>query len=235
MSKILVVNGPSYYKAVKALGDYSSDVAEFIRNPTAFGLVLFTGGEDVAPEMYGDTSPLGMCYYNIDRDFQEQRIFEVALNAGIKMTGICRGLQFLNVMAGGKMLHHLDRHESCAHDMITSMGEIIHINSYHHQMILPNKEAHIIGWSSNNRSLSYYGNNDNKVPYSGEELEAAIFPAIGATGVQYHPEMMNYQTDGYLWYENLVKDLLSFSDMGAMVKKYSTVGETKCQANMFAE
>jgi gamma-glutamyl-gamma-aminobutyrate hydrolase PuuD len=233
MTKILVVNGPSYYKAVKILGSYSNDVEAFLSRPKDFDLVMFTGGEDISPEMYGDTSPRNLCYSNHSRDLYEKKIFDCAVNHGIRMTGICRGLQFLNVMAGGKMVHHLDHHESCFHDMRTFRGENITINSYHHQMVLPPEDAYVIGWSPGRRASEYFGNKDLEIKAPEKEIEAVLYPNIGAAGVQYHPEMMESTSDGYQWYEELVAGLL-YAKMHELVARYSHPGETKCHVNMSA-
>lgn len=233
MTKILVVNGPSYYKAVKGLGNYSSDIETFMRRPKDFGLVMFTGGEDISPELYGDTSPRNLCYSNSSRDKHETAVFECALKHGIRMTGICRGLQFLNVMAGGKMVHHLDRHESCFHEMRTFRGENISINSYHHQMVLPPENAYVIGWSPGRRANEYFGDKDLEIKAPEKEIEAVLYPNIGAAGVQYHPEMMDYHSDGYRWYEELVTGLIH-AEMCTLVSRYNRPGETKCHVNMSA-
>jgi gamma-glutamyl-gamma-aminobutyrate hydrolase PuuD len=127
------------------------------------------------------------------------------------MTGICRGLQFLNVMAGGKMIHHLDNHaNSYRHEMMTNKDEIISVNSLHHQMILPPHDAIILGWAHPSLSKEYIGQNDKIISLANmREYEAAIFPKIKAFAVQYHPEMMENISDGYIWYKSIVNDMLT--------------------------
>lgn len=227
MSKILVISGARYYDAVKKLGDFSDDVRDFMDHPEEYCLVMFTGGEDVSPEFYGETSPHKMCYHNIRRDVYERRIFEHALHHNIKMTGICRGLQFLNVMAGGKMVHHLNGHTGCSHHMSTSCNEELKVNSLHHQMVLPREDAVVIGWSTERRSDVYYGDRDLQIAGPVKEIEAVIFPEHNAVAVQYHPEMMRESSDGYKWYEQLVSDLLASKSMDDLVKQY-TSGDQSC-------
>lgn len=231
--KILVVSGPSYYRAVKRLGEYSSNITAFIRNPTEFSLVVFTGGEDISPELYGDVS-FGMCHYNLARDEFEQGIFKLALKNNIPMTGICRGVQFLNVMAGGKMIHHLDKHAGRDHTMATSCGEVITVNSLHHQMLLVPETAHVVGWSDKRLSSRYFGNNDELIEAPQKEVEAVIFPTIGAAGVQYHPEMMPEDSKGFKWYEQMVHNLMHSKTMDEMIAIYTSLGVTKCHATMSA-
>lgn len=232
MNRVLVVNGASYFKAIKNIANYSSDVTSFMRNPANFSLVLFTGGEDISPELYGETSPHNVCSHCIERDTYEQAIFEKALQHNIKMTGICRGVQFLNVMAGGKMIHHLDNHAGPTHYMTTSCGERVLVNSYHHQMVLPPENAVIIGWSSERRSDTYIGDKDLKVDPPCKEIEAVIYPNINAVGVQYHPEIMMECSEGYIWYERLVNNLMHAESMEELTSQYTSIGNQKCNVTM---
>lgn len=210
MSKrILVVNGFSYAKALEGLGDVSFHPGELVLQPEEFGLVLFTGGADVDPSYYNDTSPSNMCGTNPRRDAEEERIFNFALKHDILMTGICRGIQFLNVMAGGQLMHHINGHAGSRHSMVTKNGDIIHINSLHHQMVIPSSHSVVVGWSASRLSEYYIGRADSKVEYYGLEVEAAIFPKIKSFGVQYHPEMMSDNSEGYLYYHRMVEDALN--------------------------
>lgn len=206
MKKIYVCNGPSYASAVEGLGEIFLSQKAFLDDPASFSLVLFTGGADVSPGLYGDASPDGYCYTNERRDFEEEKVFNVARDRDIPMAGICRGVQFLNVMAGGKMMHHLDGHTGPNHQMsISALLEPITVNTLHHQMILPAEDAHIVGWSTERQSQVYFGANDQIVEYTGPEVEAAIFPKVCSVGVQYHPEMMSKQSKGYAFFYNMVK------------------------------
>ena len=217
--KIAVIGNPSYGKAVGNYGEIvGMDV--FLNKPEECKLIMFTGGDDVSPNMYGDQSPLGICSSDIVRDLEEAEIFDLALKHGIKMTGICRGAQFLHVMAGGKLMHHIERHAGLAHTLqCTTNDKIIEVNSYHHQMMIPNANSNVIAWSDTQRSSKYIGNNDVEVYYKGPEVEAVIWPDINAAGVQYHPEWMETSSDGYKWYNEMIGHLLSMKTDN-FVKKY---------------
>lgn len=207
--KILVVGYTDYADSIYGLGEITARVSEFMQNPDKFSLILFTGGEDIHPSFYNDTSPHQICCANIARDRREMVIYERAVKNKVLMTGICRGLQFLNVMDGGKMVHHLDSHAGVNHRMLTHEGEIIRVNSLHHQMILPKKSAIITGVAPYKLSSEYIGANDTIFKYEEDEIEAAIFPEIMSFGVQYHPEMMPTHSDGYKYYYDMVKFALS--------------------------
>lgn len=214
-NKILVLNGDSYASAVVGLGDIVTNVNKFLAAPEDFKVVLFTGGADINPVHYGDTSPKNICYCNPRRDIEEIKVAKLASKMGILMTGICRGLQLLNVFAGGTMMHDLKGHGFGDHEMTTLAGKTITVNSLHHQMILPPVGAAIVtGWTPKRLSplysfKSYIGANDEYVDYTGVEVEASIYPAIRALGVQYHPEMMYKESDGYKYFYAMIAHALS--------------------------
>lgn len=210
---ILVVNGKTYAKSIENLGNMVFNFDKFLREPKTFKLVLFTGGEDVDPSFYGETSPRGFCHSNILRDRKERLVFKRALRENIKMTGICRGIQFLNVMAGGKLLHHIDGHAMWGvHDFACSKDSVIRkVNSLHHQMVIPPPHGYIIGWCPTKLSEYYVGDKDRIVRWPGPEVESLYLPRIKACGVQWHPEMMSPNSDGFKFYNEMVADFLDMS------------------------
>jgi putative glutamine amidotransferase len=214
--RILVLNGPGYAQALKGLAkqeDFTTDIAEFIAEPKDFMLVMFTGGADVSPELYGQTSPKQMCHINPDRDVKEMEIFKLALVNDIAMTGICRGSQFLNAMCGGVMMHHVSHHRlGGTHTMKAhNLEEAFNVTSTHHQMCIPGDKGFIVGWSEERRSNVYIGDKDVHVEYDGPEVEAVYYPASKVFAVQYHPEYMDKNSVGYAWYKQGVADLLEMS------------------------
>jgi gamma-glutamyl-gamma-aminobutyrate hydrolase PuuD len=214
MNKILVVNGNYYANAIEGLGEFVFDIDEFFEKPEDFKLVMFTGGEDVSPSLYGHTSPNHVCGYNTARDAEEIPIFEKALKFGIPMTGICRGSQLLNVLSGGVMMHHITNHSlGGTHTMsVTNSTDIIEVTSTHHQMSVPSNQGFILGWSTAKRSTVYIGDKDEEVTYDGQEVEAIYYPHTKVFAVQYHPEYMNENSTGYKWYKQGVEDLLTLTE-----------------------
>lgn len=210
--KILVLNGPSYASAVDGIGEIITELVEFIKAPHEFNCVLFTGGEDVDPELYDDFSPKNICGFNTSRDLVEVDVFNMAKKHDIAMAGICRGMQFLNVMAGGKLIHHLDNHAGSSHLMSTVIQEDpILVNSLHHQAALPGEGTHVIGWSTKNLSKSYIGYMDKHMDYDGKEVEAIVVPKDNIFAVQYHPEMMKEDSNGYIFFN---AGLMTFLELG---------------------
>jgi putative glutamine amidotransferase len=70
------------------------------------GLVL-QGGNDVAPESYGETALHPDWQGDRVRDRYEIELIEAFMRAGKPVFGICRGLQLLNVMHGGTLLQDI--------------------------------------------------------------------------------------------------------------------------------
>ena len=69
----------------------------------ADGIVL-TGGEDINPLMYGDSSNLLLCEaMDFRRDTIEKKLFDFALSEQIPFVGICRGMQMMTVAHGGTL------------------------------------------------------------------------------------------------------------------------------------
>lgn len=225
MGNILVLNGDSYSRAVDTIGKIIYEKEWFLKEPNMFDLVLFTGGEDISPELYGHTSPKNMCTYYKERDEEESEVFKLALQHGIPMTGICRGCQLLNVLSGGVLLHHIDGHNGGYHSMVTTSGETIAVSSTHHQMCITSKNGYILGISEK-LSHRYFGDKDEEINYTGPEVEAIYYPDTKVFAVQYHPEYMNRDSKGYRWYEEGVRDLIRLTTADFQNKYINTPRNT---------
>jgi putative glutamine amidotransferase len=66
------------------------------------GLVL-QGGNDVAPECYGESPQHPDWTGDVVRDRYEMELIDAFMRAGKPVFGVCRGLQLLNVMHGGSL------------------------------------------------------------------------------------------------------------------------------------
>jgi gamma-glutamyl-gamma-aminobutyrate hydrolase PuuD len=210
MKNVLVVGdggGSGYYRPFKKFGDCTSNSELLWENPRSIVLVVFTGGADVTPSLYGQESARGTgCVPR--RDIYESISFHKALTLGLPCVGICRGAQFLNVMSGGKLCQHLDGH-GCYHDMITNDGQQFEVSSTHHQMMLPPKDGVVLGWSATKRSRTYYGELDRPIyPAPEYEYEVIHWPKTRSLGMQYHPEMMGDQSRGFLYAAEVVEKYL---------------------------
>lgn len=86
MKKVFVVGGAKQYASW--IKDH-----ELTDNLEEADIVLFTGGEDVDPSLYGcEKHPT--TYSNINRDLEEKAIFEKVKPDQLCL-GICRGLRII--------------------------------------------------------------------------------------------------------------------------------------------
>ena len=120
--------------------------------------LLLSGGADIDPARYGE-APAGAREAEPGRDALEDEAFRAAIQAGVPVLGICRGLQAINVFSGGSLVQHLDGHESAPYPspagtrhrldladgsrLATILGESndLVVNSYHHQAITADRLA----------------------------------------------------------------------------------------------
>ena len=76
-----------------------------VKSKRDIDLIVFTGGEDVNPQYYGEQ--LGKyTHINSNRDNKEVDCFNRFRNV-VPMLGICRGNQLLTVLNGGKVIQHV--------------------------------------------------------------------------------------------------------------------------------
>ncbi len=70
------------------------------------GLML-SGGGDVAPDLYGESDVHPTVFVDPSRDRLELALCTAALIRGVPILGVCRGMQVLNVSAGGTLWQDL--------------------------------------------------------------------------------------------------------------------------------
>ena len=69
--------------------------------------LVLTGGKDVDPARYGQAAHPTTDAPRLDRDAWEAELAAAAIERGMPILGICRGLQLLNVLRGGTLHQHL--------------------------------------------------------------------------------------------------------------------------------
>lgn len=144
-------------------------------------LVCFEGGADVSPELYGEKNTDSYCSDNVD--FKSFVIYNNARRLDLPMVGICRGGQFLNVMAGGKMIQDYGGHairgtHKCLvnWDYSEEIKEEVMVTSTHHQIMIPDIDKSIlIGHHPDNKS----------------EVEIVWHPHENSLSFQPHPEYVD--------------------------------------------
>jgi len=221
---LIIVIGTRYYgdplRQIDNVVPLTSSKKRILRDPSKISLVLFTGGADVHPSFYKGIDASNVCGTNIERDVFEKKIFEYCRRHNIKMTGICRGFQFLNVMAGGFMYQHIKGHTGAFHNTYFPYNStVLEVTSTHHQLVgLPSGSAPI-AWAHPSRSGFYIGPLGKRVKPPGYEAEAAVFPNINAMGVQYHPEMLKAGNPCRTHYTSMISDFVRMN-MNEFANKY---------------
>lgn len=170
-------------------------------------LIVFTGGEDVNPFMYGETSH-ETTYYNKYRDELELEYFNKALYLNKPMIGICRGSQFLCVVAGGKLVQHQSHPHF--HDIEMFDGNVFKVTSSHHQAQFPfnlsNDKYKVLGWANDLSKFHLDGNGKELSPE--KECEVVYYPKINALGIQSHPEWMSLDSEAVIYFQKLLNNFL---------------------------
>lgn len=128
--------------------------------------LLLSGGRDIHPDLYdrmpgdkGLDAETMIAKYDMTRDVErddyEFEVLRCALDRGMPVLGICRGIQTLNVFLGQKLIPDIPKCVPNAlahrgdwggvgpsHDVQVQLGSVIHraygcenllVNSYHHQ------------------------------------------------------------------------------------------------------
>jgi putative glutamine amidotransferase len=90
--------------------------------------LLLTGGLDVRPSRYGAATTHPTVEIDDQRDAYELPLATAALERGIPMLAICRGLQVLNVAAGGTLIQDLpsDRPGDVNHSLNEPRSALAH-------------------------------------------------------------------------------------------------------------
>lgn len=199
MKKVLIVGegiNRTYYLPFEKFGEPAYDCELLWNDPQSISLLVFTGGSDVSPALYDQEASIGTTT-SPRRDIFEGISYVKGRSLNLRMVGICRGAQFLNVMAGGKLVQHLDNHTS-SHKIRTIENEEFEVSSTHHQMMLPPEDHLLVSWCDKKRSKSYFGDNNKKIlPEPEYETEVVYFPKIRGIGMQYHPEIMDSTSRGF--------------------------------------
>ncbi|MFH8618425.1 gamma-glutamyl-gamma-aminobutyrate hydrolase family protein [Streptomyces sp. NPDC017979] len=149
------------------------------------GLVI-AGGADVEPARYGGEPDPRTGPPARDRDAWELLLVRAALDAGLPLLGICRGMQVLNVALGGTLVQHVDGHTGGVgvfgrHRVHPVPGtryaalvpEPTDVPTYHHQAVDRLADGLIASAHADDGTV-----------------EAVELPGRGwVVGVQWHPEM----------------------------------------------
>jgi len=190
MPKVFIVGGraPAYERM------YTDAGWDLCKGPLKADLIQFTGGEDVSPCLYGEERHR-TTGDNLERDLYEASFFAFARRMGIPMAGICRGGQFLNVMCGGSMYQHVNKHATGLNHILTDVatGGKISVSSTHHQMMRAGPGAELVATAALGGFKEYMQGNEVAKCLDAEEpdTEVVYYAACKALCFQPHPEFFD--------------------------------------------
>ena len=197
---------PGYMKGIEAVGGIPvmlpliADYGELDILAEQFDGFLFTGGQDVSPELYGAEKSSLCGEICSDRDTMEKYMLEKLIELDKPVLGICRGIQIINAVLGGTLYQDIptefpsetEHHMSPPYDRPvhsvqiysdTPLSELlqtdsISVNSYHHQAVKDISEKL------------------NAMAVSKDGLIEAVYirDVYFAWAVQWHPEL-SYKND----------------------------------------
>lgn len=213
--------GQYYVRAVIDAGGVPLPVPPIVANN--FGVIdrlyeccdglLFSGGEDIHPRLYGEEPHPALGATSEDRDECDFHLLSRAKAERKPVLGICRGLQMTNIVCGGSLYQDLPSEGDCfknhpftgwrelKHDLRIVSGSRLHgvlgceaikANSLHHQ------------------GIKNLGNELKAVAFSEDGLVEgieAIDPEWYMMGVQCHPETLwqDVETSWQAYFQHFVR------------------------------
>ena len=216
IKKVIKIN-----KKVFVVGP-ATNYARFIEDATLVDdikdadVVLFTGGEDVSPKIYGRKA-IRQTFANPERDDIEVRVYNM-IKPNQLCIGVCRGSQLMCALNGGLLVQDVSGHAIFGtHPIITLEGEIFEITSTHHQMqypySLPKDYYDIVAICDSRRSRYYEGLDETEIPalVSNGEPEIVLYHVPGkpkALAIQGHPEVMRPNSPTVEWLNKKINEIL---------------------------
>lgn len=169
--------------------------------PASLDLVVFSGGADVCPELYGQTAKAAAgVYCNKYRDEFEMRVHSRYWD--VKKIGVCRGAQLLCVLNGGSLWQNADGHQGhhYVYDLETQKSQ--EVTSVHHQICRPTGKMKLLAHAMETKNSFV---EDQHIRLNGiavkeeQEVEAFWIPNDKALCVQWHPEYGHKNSEDYFW------------------------------------
>jgi putative glutamine amidotransferase len=165
----------------------SRNIDKLISITDADGIIL-SGGGDVNPELFG--SDIKGCNVSKERDECESMLLKIAVSKDIPVFGICRGMQFINVYFGGKLLSNIGSIDPEAKHRIAGSHSI---------RVMSDEITHRIGGTGELQTNSYHEHGMLENDLGKHICSFAIFDELGLiegiyhskypiAGVQWHPE-----------------------------------------------
>ena len=158
--------------------------------------IILTGGEDINPLEYNDTSNIKVCgKINFSRDTLERKLFDFAFKNKLPLVGVCRGMQMMNVASGGSLYGDIPS-EIGTTVIHRNNGEVMHEIALcdTSSLIFPNGTDTFMVNSWHHQGLKDISENLRIIARSYDGLpEAAVMNNLVhpfMIAVQFHPERL---------------------------------------------
>lgn len=213
-TKAYILPGAFYGSVVALFAEAGFERANSVEEAE---VVVFIGGVDVDPRLYGQQLIPETQTPNIQRDNFETETYLLARAKNIPCIGICRGAQFLHMANGGSLWQHVTGHAGPDHYIIDLEDSCkVKATSLHHQMLQVNDRLEVVAVTETPVATSM---KDDKVVLEGnawirteDEIEAGAYLDTKCFFVQGHPEIGSeyYRS----WFMHKVADYLQlFEEM----------------------
>jgi putative glutamine amidotransferase len=162
------------------------------------GLVL-AGGADLDPALYGAVPEPETIGIRPDRDAGERALLAAATAAGLPVLGICRGMQLMVAVCGGRLHQHLP--DVVGHD---GHRPTVGVHGRHRVHTVPGSIlAGLLGPVVTVRSYHHQGIADPGTLDVSARAEDGMIEAVELSGAAFHL--------GVLWHPEVGRDLRLFT------------------------
>ena len=167
--------------------------------------LLLTGGGDIDPLLFGEEPLLQNGEINPLRDAYEIKLCQEAFARNLPMLGICRGMQVMNIVTGGKIYQDIYAQTN------TTLKHTQQAPRFYgtHSIFVEEHSLLASLWESKQTTVNTLHHQSCSVPGKGFKVIAksadGLIEAIAhedcafAVGVQWHPEAMKTEEMGLLF------------------------------------
>jgi putative glutamine amidotransferase len=162
----------------------------------ALDALILTGGGDIDPVHYGQSLHPATRSIDPDRDRFELDLTRMAVERGLPLLGICRGIQVLNVALGGTLIQDIPDQVTAA--LVHQTPEDAPIAT-HHVRLQPNSRlaaliqcTDLLTNSAHHQAIQSLAPALQSVGWSQDGVVEAVESTDQAfvIGVQWHPELL---------------------------------------------
>ena len=146
--------------------------------------VILSSGNDINPRMYGSNEKGESV--SADRDLTEKWILELAIKNKLPILGLCRGMQFINVFFGGKLIN-IKRDAQSKTEHVASNHKIKIANHYAGKLI--GNSFYVNSYHNNGISQQTLSKELGVFAESGDGLIEGIYHhKLPIAAISWHPE-----------------------------------------------